>query len=416
MRSQTSRLVILAAVALTQGCAFFAHPKVPSTDTNTIKIGLIASFSGNNAGSGATLFDAIDMALKQININGVLNGRKIEILRGDDKSDPATAVTVAADEISKGAVALIGPNSSGSAKEVLAKAAKPAGIPMISPNATSPDFSDPAKVDSGGFFFRTAPSDSLQGKVIAQKAKKLGYKKLAVIHTDNTYGNGLASVLEQSFGDASASVDVSYQFISDPQAQAAFDYTKPLGKVLDAKADAIVLVGFASDASIIINDWILDGRQQNVPWIFTDSTNRQDFIDNVKDKTRLEGKIGTAPYSDPAFVEKFKALYPNDPGVHGSPAFDAMVLIALAIAQAQSATPAAIRDHLQAVSGPSGTTIGPDDIAKGLTDAAAGKPIAYTGWAGPYNFDARGDMATGKYVIWTSQAGKVTTTSEILSP
>ena len=94
----------------------------------------------------------------------------------------------------------------------------------------------------------------------------------------------------------------------------------------------------------------------------------------------------------------------------------AIVLIALAIAQAQQATPGAIRDHLRAVSGPAGEPIGPDAIAQGLGDAAAGKAVAYTGWAGPFNFDEHGDMATSKYAIWTIKNGKNITTSEILTP
>lgn len=414
-------LLLLAAV---QGCAFFTGTKALSskTNNNNIKIGLVASFSGSNAGSGTTLLDSVNMAVDQVNTTGLLGGRYIQLVFGDDKSDPTTAVPVANDLLSQGAVALIGPNSSGSAADVLANVAKPKGLPMISPNASSPDFSDPSKIDGGGCFFRTCPSDSIQGKVIATKAAALGYKKMVVIHTDNSYGVGLANVMEGAFKGQGGTIqkDLVYPYNADPQSQASYDFENKVVKpALDQNPDAIMLVGYSSDASLIINAWITDGRLPKLKWIFTDATNRQDFIDNVKDKTRLQGQIGTAPYADPAFLTKFRAQFPNDPGVHGATAYDAMALIALAIAQSGQATPDAIRAHLRAVSGPDGEKVGssPSDLATGLADAAAGKPIAYMGWSGPFNFDEHGDMASGKFQVWTVGAdNKLANTDEVLSP
>lgn len=404
-------LTLLAIVA--QGCAFLGPTKPKINNTGNIKIGLVASFSGTNP-TGDTLEHAVDLARDEINKVGLLGGRQVEIVHADTRSDPNFAAQAADDVITQGAVALIGPNASGDAQQVVTKTCVPKGVLMISPNASSPDFSDPSKIDTKGYFFRTVPSDALQGKVVAKKATALGYKKLVVMHVDQTYGNGLAGVLEKNF--TGTTVDIKYPYIASNTDQASFDYGSLVKQALDATPDAVVLVGFAGDASYIINDWITDGRLPTLKWIFTDATDRQDFVDNVKDKSRMEGQIGTAPYADPAFLTKLNAAFPTDPGVHGATAYDAMALLALAIAKSGQANSASIRQVLRDVAGPDGETLGPDDIVKGINDVAAGKQVSYVGYSGPFNFDEHGDMPSGKYSIWTVKNGKVTTTDETLTP
>ncbi|MBC7662218.1 MAG: ABC transporter substrate-binding protein, partial [Caulobacter sp.] len=138
----------------TSGCAFFkSTASVAVANADTIKIGFVGSFSGDTAANGKPDLDGINMALAQINATGVLGGRKIQVLRGDDRSDPEQGAPVANALIDQGAVALIGPNSSGIAEKMLEGAAKKRGVVMTSPSATSPAFSDPKQIDTGGYFF-----------------------------------------------------------------------------------------------------------------------------------------------------------------------------------------------------------------------------------------------------------------------
>ncbi|MDB5101576.1 MAG: hypothetical protein JWM80_5997 [Cyanobacteria bacterium RYN_339] len=418
MPGKSSRALLFAAVAVMQGCAFFTSNKPAATGSGTIKIGLVGSFSGSNAGNGDTILNAANMALAKINTAGVLAGQKLEIIKGDDKSDPDTAATVAQQLIGQGAVAFIGPNSSGVAKKMLETTAKPGKVAMISPSATSPDFSDPSKIDSGGYFFRTVPSDALQGKVLANKATALGYKSLAVIHVENPYGTGLTNVLTTSFKATGGTVlDLKYPEISDPQAQAAYDYAALVKQALAANPSAIVLVAYPSEGSIVINEWLRAGQKRDLPWMFTDATDRQDFVDNIKDKSAVENKFGTAPLTDPKFVELYSAQFNKaDPGFDGGAAYDALCLIALAIENGKAATAASIRDNLRKVSGPAGTAFQPDNIAAALAAAKAGTAVNYEGWSGPVDLDEHGDVTSGKYVIWSVKGGKVANTTEVLSP
>lgn len=405
---------VLLACALAQGCAFFTGPKAqPAQDG--IKVGFVGSFSGDNAGNGDTVLNGLDMALSQINTVGVLGGHKLTILRGDDKSDPATGAQVANDLISQGAVALIGPNSSGIAEQIILNAAKPHGVPMISPSATSPIFSDPAQVDTGGYFFRTVPSDALQGKLLAERAKQRGYKKLAVIHVVNSYGTGLAKVLEDSFGSDNA-LDVSYPYESDPQKQSAIDYNAVITKAMDFNPDCVVLIAYVADGSNVVNSWLSSGRGKAIPWMFSDATYQKAFIQNVHDQSRMNGFIGTAPATDPTFLNRYRSQYLTTPSYDSGSGYDALALVALAIEEASAATPQAIRDHLRSVSGPDGDKITPDTILDGLAKLRAKGKVNYEGWEGPDDLDEHGDVTTGKYVIWKIDGDTVTDTSEIISP
>lgn len=406
---------LLALALVAQGCAFFAGNKPPVAGDD-IKIGFVGSFSGSNAGNGQTVLQGVQMAQTLINGGGgVLGGRKLQILTGDDESDPNTAAKVASNQIAQGAVALIGPNASGIGKVMLLQAAKPNGVAMISPSATSPDFADPTVIDNGGYFFRTVPSDKLQGQLISQRAVAKGYKNLAVIHMDNPYGDALSKVIEDSFKASGTTSDFKYPEISDPQDQAKYDFASIVKNALDTSPDAIILIAYPGDGSFIINDWQTSGRSPNLPWIFTDSLDRQDFANNVTNKAVLENFYGTAPATDPTFVSRFKSQFSADPGFDAGAAYDALCLIALAIEEAKTATPGPIRDHLRSVSGPDGDKVTPDTIVDGLSKVRAGTKVNYDGWEGPVDLDEHGDVTSGKYVIWHITGGKVGDTSEIVS-
>jgi branched-chain amino acid transport system substrate-binding protein len=87
-------------------------------------------------------------------------------------------------------VAIMGADCSGVTRAVLENIAMANGVPMISPSATSPGFTT---FDSGGMFYRTAPSDARQGEMLAEYRDGPRHLTVAVTHTNNDYGAGLAN-------------------------------------------------------------------------------------------------------------------------------------------------------------------------------------------------------------------------------
>ncbi len=402
-----------AAAALSTGCALFAAPKAPATGGAAIAIGVLSSFSGTSAANGPTVRNGVQLAIDRINAAGGVIGRRLEVQVGDDRSDKAAAAAVANELIGRGVAAIVGPNSSSIARATVLEAAVAKGIVVISPAATSPSLTDPTQVDSKGWFFRTVPHDGFQGRVLARKAAGTSHKKLAVIHVDSPYGQGLAASLKTAFEaeDGRTATLVSYAETPTPLPS----YTDVIGKALDAGPDAVVLVGYPGEASVMINDWRLSGRAAAVKWYFADGLQRRSFVENVSDAKSLEGQLGTAPATSPTFSAAYKAAYGEDPSFAAAAAYDGAMLIALAIEAGKSAERTAIRDNLRAVSA-AGEAVGPADAAAALAAIRAGKDVDYEGYAGRVDLDRFGDVATAAYEIWTVKDRQIVSTGEVLTP
>src|SRR3546814_8107559 len=90
--------------------------------------------------------------------------------------------------------------SSGVSAAILTSVTAPSKVVLISPSSTSPTFTKLAKEGkTGGYWFRTTPSDALQGVAMAKVALDSGFKKVAVLYLNNAYGQGLSSQFANAF-------------------------------------------------------------------------------------------------------------------------------------------------------------------------------------------------------------------------
>ena len=136
---------------------------------DTIKIGVNLELSGAVAGYGSQEKDGIELAVEQINNDGGILGKKVELVVKDNKSDNNEAATAAANlATNDDAVAIIGPATSGASKAVIPNITK-AQVPFITPSGTD----DSVTMSNGKvqeYVFRSSFQDSFQGKVLAQYA------------------------------------------------------------------------------------------------------------------------------------------------------------------------------------------------------------------------------------------------------
>lgn len=404
-----------AIAALSLGCALLApSPKKAGGITaagDTVRIGMVASFSGTSAGYGSAVKQAAEMAVERVNAaGGVLGGRKLGLESRDDQSDRDPAVKAATELYDSGVAAIIGTNASSSTQDVLTKVAKPRGAILISPSATSPALT--LELDGGGWFFRTVPNDTLQGKVVANILKAAKHTAVSVIHLDSGYGQGFANKLKQELeaGGGRATL-VPYEETSEPKST----YADVVGKALDTSPQAIVLIGYPGEASVMLNDWQLGGKAREVVWYFGDGVQDQSFVTNVTNRGVLEGRTGTAPYSDPAFIAAFEQKYGKKPPFDATAAYDAVMLLALAIEAGKSPAALAIKGNLKAVS-TGGEKFRPENIGEALAAARQGKDVDYDGYAGPVDLDDRGDVTSGAYEVWQIKDGKIAATGRVERP
>jgi len=222
-------------------------PQVPVSATRegdgTLTIGTLLPITGSLAFLGPPEFAGVKLALEEINANGGFNGKDVGYIEGDsgdteNKVAPATVATL----LSQGADAIIGAASSSVTLSVI-DTVTTAGVVMFSPANTSKKLST---YDDKGLYFRDAPSDILQGQVLADTMIEDGKSKVYILALNDDYGTGLAEDLKAGLEGGGA--EVLDTKIYDPKAA---DYSAEVSAAKDSGADAVALIGFDESSKIL---------------------------------------------------------------------------------------------------------------------------------------------------------------------
>ncbi len=391
MKRLLSSLVFLGLA----GC-----PGVESSE-DTIRIGAIASTTGELAGVGVANLEAMQLAVDEINAQGGVLGKKLAIVHRDDGSTEERARAAAEALVAEGVPFVVGAQGSPftlAAAEILS----PAGIVQVSPSSTSPVITS---FEDDGNLFRTCPSDAFQGKLIAQRSRARSHTKTAVLFPNGAYGEGFADAFKTAF-----EADGGTVFMHAYEARQT-NFAPLLGSVFENAPDAVVLVAYPVDGPEIVKEYTTNfSHHGQVFWFFGDALASKDFVNGAGGSSfsfQHEGTVPSMP-SGPvfeAFAGKYKARFDKDPnpGHYGAQAYDAVFLAALAMEKAGAATGAAIRDALGSVSA-EGAPFGAGQFKEAVAALKAGQDIDYVGASGPVDFDAAGDVS-GPYDIWKVENG-----------
>ena len=204
-----------------------------ATYEGTIKIGVVGPFSGSSAMVGDTEKKGVELAAKQINENGGINGMTIELIEEDDQQDPKTAVSainklVSSDEV----VAAVGTVNS-SCTLAMMDVTENNEIPLVTPISSGVAITDP----SNSYIVRLQASDKLQAKAITEYAiNDLGYKNIAVMFQNDDFGAGGKDVVVETLKDAGIEPLAVEAFDSS-----ATDMSAQLLKIKDLNPEAIIM-------------------------------------------------------------------------------------------------------------------------------------------------------------------------------
>jgi branched-chain amino acid transport system substrate-binding protein len=402
--------VVLTGLALTlSACPGGPSPTQPG-GADLIRVGFIAPLSGNDASVGIGTFNGAQLALDHINAAGGVHGRKLTLVRRDDTGEAERGAEVAADLVKQQVVGIVGPTWSGVAKAIVETVTRAAGIPTVSPGATSPQL---ATFDDGGLFFRTIPSDTLQGKAMSKLVQEDGHTHIVVLARNNPYGNGFADALVADFTAAGGkALKINHGDTDQPNFQ-------EIRTKIPAGVTAVCLVGYVGDGASIFRDWIATSQHADWKWYFGESIRNASFAQNVANNARLEGMKGTLPLAGGTYIGDFNAAYVakfgREPGIYDGFAYDATMLIALALVRGQANTPAAVKANIIAVSsqGPKQTGFGQAGFTDAVAKLAAGGNVDYEGVSGSVDMDTDGEMKGGNYVIWRWQGGHPVDTPQV---
>ncbi|WP_223167761.1 ABC transporter substrate-binding protein [Nonomuraea sp. SYSU D8015] len=226
---------------------------IPKGD-GTLTFGTLLPATGDSSFLGAPQFAGVDLAIDEINKAGGVLGKDVKQLKGDSGDGSPNIAPSETDKLLRGgADVIIGAASSSVSMSVIDKITG-AGVVQISAGNTSTAFDT---YPDHGMYFRTAPSDVLQGQVMAQTISEDGHRNIAILARQDAYGEALAKNV-RSFYEESGGKVVSYVLYD---ANAA-NYTAEVEKVKAQHPDAIVLISF-DESKKIVPELIKAGIGQN---------------------------------------------------------------------------------------------------------------------------------------------------------
>ena len=397
-RKAAAAVATLAAAALVlSGCA--ATDGGSAGGELSLKIGTALPQTGNLAFLGPPEEAGVALAIKEI--NEADKGIQVEVEWGDSgDTDNKAYETEIPRLLNAGVKAIIGAASSGTSLQFIDQVVG-AGVIQFSPANTSAALTT---YDDKGLYFRTAPSDVLQGEVLGNLIAADGHEKIAMIVLNDSYGTGLAQFTTEAFEAAGGEVVAAPTYNTGDT-----NFSAQISEVLAASPDAIVLITFEEVKTIIPQ---LVSQFPADKLYFVDG-NLANFSEDFEPGT-LTGAKGTLPGLDietiPAFLEKMNANWVEEgnadlAGVYsyGPESYDAVVLLALAALAAKSVEGVDMAAKLQEVSGGSGGGTKCTSFAECADIINGGGVADYDGVSGPITFNEFGDPTEASIGVYVYQ-------------
>ncbi|MFC2606570.1 MAG: ABC transporter substrate-binding protein [Selenomonas sp.] len=313
---------------------------------DTIKVGANFELTGNVANYGNATLEGLQLAIDEANEAGGINGKKIELVSVDDKSEAAESINAATKLISDDDVkVIVGPATTGL---VLAETqtATDAKVPIIAPCATSPE----ATVENGKvkpYVFRSCFIDPQQGEVMATFAAKELKAKTAVIYVDNSsdYSKNLGKVFKEKFEAAGGKVVMEEAFLQKDQ-----DFKATLTKLKTANADVMFVPAYYEEVGKIVKQAREMGINSAI--LGTDGWDDTKVVD-IAGADALNNTFFSTHYSEKdaevqGFIEAYKKKYNHAPNVFAALGYDAGKMLVDALKRAGSNDTEKIREALEA--------------------------------------------------------------------
>lgn len=377
-RHSTVLITIAAAVLLTtSGCSgglLGGGGESEGESAGPIKLAMVIPISGSSAPTGKYMENGAQLAINEINEDGgVLDGRELELIVGDEACDPQQGVASANKAVSAGAVVSVGGYCSGATLPQLPIFEK-AGIPMIIPAANSQDLVN-QKLKN---VFMINGTGKQQSTAALDFIKKQGFTKVALVDDNTSYSKDInVETVKQIEEDGSATVALSTSVTAGES-----DYSAVVRDIMNANPELVYWTGYYQEGGLIINQlkkagfagqiMVADGSVDQslseiagagAEGVYATMTQTPDTIEGAED-----------------WIANYEEEFGSAPGPYSTQAYDAVRLAAEAIEQAGSTDGDKIIDALEAIDG-------------------------FTMFSGPLKFTPEHTLSSGGFVILKIQDG-----------
>lgn len=371
-----------------------AAPTCAGRSDGRLRIGGLLPLSGGISALGPAMEAGAELAVNDINALGGVLGTSVEWIVVDSTNNSAEA-SLAVDELLAADVdVIVGAATSTLSKNVIDAIAAQCVV-QISPSNTSSFFtsSDPAQL-----YFRTAPSDVLQGQALAEVISADGPSSVFLIGLNVAYGQELVESTSAALESRGVTVLGSSFYTADQT-----DYGAEIDAAVAAGPEALVLAGFG-ETSGLLTELIGAGSGPGPVSIYLVDGNLRDYDIEIPVPGALLGVQGTRPGAevDTEFRERLLALNPDiDAFTYGPETYDAVMIAALAAAVANSDSASEIAKRINGVTAGGQPCSSYDDC---LFQIQRDVDIDYDGPSGPLSFSQAGEPAEASYRLMTYEA------------
>lgn len=268
MATHTFRLAMIGVSLLLSACAGGGTTsKQPQASSNEIVIGVAGPMTGDLAAFGEQLRRGAEQAVEDLNAGGGVLGKPVRLVIGDDQCDPRRAVTVANDLVGQGVVLVDGHFCSGSTIPASEVYSEEGTVLQITPSSTNPVVTERG-IET---LLRTTGRDDMQGGFAAAwLAENYRGGNIAIIDDKSKYGSELAAETDRAL--QAAGIQAA---IRDTYNQRQRDFSPLIGKLRQAKIDAVYIGGYHDDFALLVRQ----AREQGFAGAFVgaDALNTAEF-------------------------------------------------------------------------------------------------------------------------------------------
>lgn len=354
----------------------------PSLAQEPVKVGLVAALSGQSAKSGEAITRGLQIAIDEINASGGVLGRRLELVRRDDESNPAKGIVAARELVQRERVALFFGGIDTPVSMAIVPFANSAKVPFMGVWAAGTPITRNGAAEN--YVFRVSAVDELVDDAMVDQALKRGAKKPGLMLINNPWGEsnevGLKKALDAK-GIAAAGIE---KFDNND-----VDMVPQLTRLRSAGADALFLVANVQPAAQVVKS--LDRMSWDVPVVSHWGPAGGRFVELGGARAESVDMVQTYSFSGKLsprgerVLAALKSKYPEvktladvTPAVGIANAYDAMHLAALAIAKA-------------------GATGGPE-LRKALYEIGPHEGLIKT-YERPFTPDNHDALAKGDYIF-----------------
>jgi branched-chain amino acid transport system substrate-binding protein len=329
-------------------------------EVKVYRVGGIVPLSGSLEAYGRNMKNGMTLALDEINAAGGIKGKKLDILFEDDNSTDKMAQTKAEELIKNAHVPVIIGGASSNTTIAMVEACEKNKVVLLSPAASSPKLSG-----MGHYIFRNYPSDTKEGKVVAEYAvRRMRVRSISIVYIDNDYGQGLETVFKDTFTGLGGVVSLVKPFPPNTT-----DFVAIVKELKATPTDGVYIIGYYTEIAAFLEEvqkQKLESKLLSVEGV------AQPMILEIASEA-AEGLIYPQPPYNPdsddpeikKFVAAYRAKFPSKPDLDAAFSYDAVKIVARAIERCQNY---------------------PQDLRDRIADTN------YKGMTGDISFDSNGDV------------------------